>query len=755
MNDQIDKLMKEDSELSDILSNYEERLNYLRSSVDKIKSSKAWIVYNKLLSLVNSRDIILNNTKKLIPIKVRKHILGLLTKFTRPVNKIPLDIRNEWIDYNRKRKPEKLDILIFSIIAFDYRIQRPQHLAIELAKKGHRIFYIENEFTPIVKHSTYDPIKVEKKADNLYIVKLSASRNLFIYSDKITKRDREIIKASYRNLILKANIINPIAKIDHPFWSQILDEIAMPVVYDCMDEHSGFADTGSNLEDLEKDLFKISDLVLVSSDYLDRKVRKNKYRKMLVLKNAGDFEHFSKAKYRFTKEPDELKNLKRPILGYYGALAEWFDNDIIESLAQKYFDASIVLLGRVSNNGLEKLADKYKNIYLLGEKSYEDLPAYLQEFDVCLIPFIINNLIRATSPVKIFEYLAAGKPVVSTNIPELKYYRDQVYISEGNEEFLNNVSNALKERDKSIAERQNIARKNTWIERGKRLEKSIKEIIYPKISVIILTYNNALVTKECIDSLFNRSFYPNFETIIVDNASNDETLSELHRLQIKYKFRLIQNKSNLGFAAGNNIGMKYAKGKYLILLNNDTKITPGWISRLLYHIKKDKVGLVGPVTNRIGNEAKIYISYNPLNNNSIEKAALEYTSVHWGQSFNLEKIAAFCWIMSKKIYKKIGGFDERFGKALFEDDDYCLRVKKGGYNILVSDDVFIHHWGGITSKWKSPEYQKLLEENKKKFENKWKMKWVPHKIRRNGFIEIIKYKLAGFNYEKNTSVFKR
>ena len=92
---------------------------------------------------------------------------------------------------------------------------------------------------------------------------------------------------------------------------------------------------------------------------------------------------------------------------------------------------------------------------------------------------------------------------------------------------------------------------------------------------------------------------------------------------------------------------------------------------------------------------------------------------------------------------------------MFEDDDYCLRVKKGGYNILVSDDVFVHHWGGITSKWKSPEYQILLEENKKKFENKWKMKWVPHKIRRNGFIEIIKYKLAGFNYEKNTSVFKR
>lgn len=86
--------------------------------------------------------------------------------------------------------------------------------------------------------------------------------------------------------------------------------------------------------------------------------------------------------------------------------------------------------------------------------------------------------------------------------------------------------------------------------------------------------------------------------------------------------------------------------------------------------------------------------------------------------------------MSKKIYKKIGDLGERFGRGFFEDDDYCLRVRQAGYKVLISDDTFIHHYGGASFKQiQSQEYKKLFNENKFKFENKWKIKWVPHQYR--------------------------
>ena len=422
--------------------------------------------------------------------------------------------------------------------------------------------------------------------------------------------------------------------------------------------------------------------------------------------------------------------IKKPIIGYYGAIAEWFDVNLVKKLSEEFRTSSIVLIGRVNNSEVEELATRSSNIYLLGEKNYEDLPEYLQEFDVCIIPFIINDLIKATSPVKAFEYMASGKPIVTTNIPELKPYNNEVYLSRSHKDFIANIKKALNENsDSKIKTRQWVAKRNTWEERGGILEKNIKDILFPKVSVIILTYNNPLITRDCIESLYRRSFYPNFETIIVDNASDNPTLKELTQLNYKYKFKLIKNKENLGFAEGNNIGMKNANGKYLILLNNDTKVTPGWISRLLYHISKDNVGFVGPVTNNIGNEAKVYFKYNILDNKDLEKAAMEYTSSHWGSVLKLSRIAAFCWIMKKSLYNEVGEFDKRFGKALFEDDDYCYRVTQEGYEILCAEDVFIHHWGGITSKWQSSEYNKLLEENRNKFEDKWKIKWTPHKFR--------------------------
>jgi GT2 family glycosyltransferase len=233
-----------------------------------------------------------------------------------------------------------------------------------------------------------------------------------------------------------------------------------------------------------------------------------------------------------------------------------------------------------------------------------------------------------------------------------------------------------------------------------------------------------------INSILNRSFYPNFELIVVDNNSDSKTKNTLLSFSHIPKVKLIFNPKNYGFSKGNNIGLKQATGDYLILINNDVLVTPGWINRLINHYQYD-TGLVGPVTNSIGNEAKIDIDYNPFEIKDLEKQAFKYTSAHWGETLENNTIAAFCWIMSKSIYTKIGDLDERFGRGFFEDDDYCLRVRNAGYKVLIANDTFIHHYGGTSFKQiQSQEYQNLFNENKLKFEDKWNTKWIPHQYRK-------------------------
>lgn len=723
-----EQLEREIMQLKESLFHSNRHAKHLEQILDSITSAKtfrAWQYYTGI------RRTITDSLKRVLPQPLKKRIkkivdttIGAETHFFQ----IEPEIKKEWQLFSDTRNSAVADVFIFSIIAFDYRIQRPQHLALELAKQGHRVFYIENEFIPIppkTPSNDYYPIKVIKYADNLYKVTLYASQNLFIYQDMPNIADKKIIRSSLKSLIREAHVVNPVAKIDHPFWSSITNEMAMPVIYDCMDEHGGFKETGKTNSSNEISLFNKSKLVLVSSDFLKRKAKEMGCKNTFLLKNAGEYTHFTAASGTALPVPYDVERIKKPIIGYYGAIADWFDHTCIEQVAKDFPHASIVLIGRVENNKIFKLASRYKNILLLGEKPYHELPGYLQQFDVCIIPFIINHLIKATSPVKVYEYMAAGKPVVATQIPELAPYKDAVYISKNASEFSASIRKALYESDdKKRKKRILYSLHNTWSHRGVSLSREIAKIIFPKVSIVLLSYNNPAVTERCIDSIFEKSNYPNIELIVVDNGSNPETVSVLNALAQKYTtgLKLILNKSNKGFSAGNNKGLAEATGDYMIVLNNDTVVFPGWISRLVYHASNGDVGLVGPITNIIGNEQKVELG--------TEVEILDYTAAHWGETHSLRNLAAFCWIMKRSLYKKIGGFDEKYGKALFEDDDYCMMVRKQGLKLLCADDVFIYHEGSKTvGSNQTVEYKKLFEKNKKYFEEKWGVNWVPHRYR--------------------------
>lgn len=233
-------------------------------------------------------------------------------------------------------------------------------------------------------------------------------------------------------------------------------------------------------------------------------------------------------------------------------------------------------------------------------------------------------------------------------------------------------------------------------------------------SIIILTYNKLNYTKLCIESI--RKFTPKdcYEIIVVDNNSTDDTVKWLKK-QIDLK--VIYNKQNNGFPKGCNQGIEISKGENILLLNNDTIVTPNWLENLneaLY--SSDDIGVVGAISNSCSNYQQVQVNYNNIEdmisfaekNNTLNKRT-------WDQR---TRLIGFCYMIKKEILDKVGLLDEIFSPGNFEDDDLSFRIIQEGYKLLLCNNVFIHHFGSI-SFGASPQFYELYQANRKKFIDKW------------------------------------
>ncbi|MCM3708084.1 MULTISPECIES: glycosyltransferase family 2 protein [Cytobacillus] len=239
----------------------------------------------------------------------------------------------------------------------------------------------------------------------------------------------------------------------------------------------------------------------------------------------------------------------------------------------------------------------------------------------------------------------------------------------------------------------------------------------PLISIIILTCNKLNFTKQCIRSIFQFT-KENFELIVIDNASKDGTVNFLKTLP---RTIVINNKINKGFAGGCNQGFRAAKGEYIVLLNNDTVVTDGWLNKMLSClIKTPTAGIVGPRSNFVIKPQAIpTVPYKTME--EMHKFASEWSINHNSQSFEVNTLSGFCMLFNKNLLEKIGGMDEQFNPGYYEDTDFCLRARLFEKKLMVANDVFIHHFG--SSSFNNKRKQKLItiRNNEKKFLNKWNM----------------------------------
>ena len=299
--------------------------------------------------------------------------------------------------------------------------------------------------------------------------------------------------------------------------------------------------------------------------------------------------------------------IKGPLIGYYGDLAEWVDLALIAALAEQRPEWKFVLVGDVFVTDLAGL-DRMPNVHLLELKPYAQMLLYLYRFDVCIIPFGLYNVTHAVDSVKFYEFVCAGKPVVSVLLQEMKIYEQFVYFASEPASFIKQIERAMSETDVGLAnERVKPARANDWTQRFENNRKALVSL-HPKVSIIVISYNSVELTRRCIESVLCNTTYPNYKLVVIDNASSADTrnyLRYLHRTQPNITIKL--NNQNLRFSAANNQGLRLADGAYHLLLNNDTVVPWGWVDPLLRHLQDRQGGLVGPVTNSVGNEAKIEV----------------------------------------------------------------------------------------------------------------------------------------------------
>ncbi|WP_245954808.1 glycosyltransferase family 2 protein [Paenibacillus flagellatus] len=238
---------------------------------------------------------------------------------------------------------------------------------------------------------------------------------------------------------------------------------------------------------------------------------------------------------------------------------------------------------------------------------------------------------------------------------------------------------------------------------------------FPGTSIVIPTYNQKDYLRQCVESIFAHTPEP-FELIVVDNGSEDGTADYLRSMGGKLRYRL--NESNLGFAGAINQGLMMARGDTLVLLNNDTVVTANWLANLLACVRgNDRAGLVGPVTNYISGEQLIPTSYDTM------EQMHEFARTHnvsnpaaWQQT---GRLTGFCVMMRRDVFQRLGYWDEGFEVGNFEDDDYGLRTRLLGLDLIIAKDTFIHHHGSVSIKSLGTGLERVNENNSRFFTAKW------------------------------------
>lgn len=388
---------------------------------------------------------------------LRQGNLGLLLqRYSAIYNVSPAEM-----DYSSTQTAETYlgDVVLFPAIDWGFRFQRPQHLARELGARGFRVFYVST--VPLVAREQSNYLVQGEPSPGVVLVQFASGsfRIPDFYREAMTEGEVAGFVKSYGALCQDFGIEHPSVLLQQPFWWPLASQLQISrLVYDCLDHHAGFHDQPySCLIENERQLVDAADVVVATSEGLAEDIRKS--RACELIRNGCEYTRFSQA--------IRDKSVGSPIIGYVGAVSEWFDGSLLFEVAQSRPQWQFDIYGATVGADIP-LARSLPNVNFHGEIPYESVPSAIARFDVCIIPFKINDLTLATNPVKVYEYLATGRPVVSTALPELAGMEDvDVFCADSATAFIAKIELALSCSDQAdrIRVRQDFARANDWSKR--------------------------------------------------------------------------------------------------------------------------------------------------------------------------------------------------------------------------------------------------------------------------------------------------
>jgi len=332
-------------------------------------------------------------------------------------------------------------IFMMPSVAWDFSMfQRPQQVSLALSRKGYLIFYLE--FRGLMTQ-----FGIYKAQDGIY--RMPVLWDIFKSMEK------------------------PIA-ITYTYNCQYLERLNNPrVIYEHIDDLGVFPQGREAMQQAHAALLSTAEVVVATAKILLEDVIK-KRTDAILCPNGVDYDHFLPAREARVNPPsdmDTIIGIGSPVIGYYGALASWFNYGLLEQLARSRPDWQIVLIGADYDNSIRPSGILgIPNIHWMGPRPYSILPDYLKWFDVAIIPFKVNDITNSTSPLKMFEYFAGHKPVVATAMHEVQRY-GEVLIAHTAEEFVEQVEKALalKSNPEFIAKLDRIAKENTWDSRVEQI----------------------------------------------------------------------------------------------------------------------------------------------------------------------------------------------------------------------------------------------------------------------------------------------
>lgn len=344
--------------------------------------------------------------------------------------------------------------------------QRPQHIARQLSDKKTLIFYEVTRMTDKVKF-------IKKEKDNLYLINYEIKDYENMVIDKINKID----KPKYLQLYSTCWDVT----------SETLNKYInnnFKVVYEYIDDLNpklaGTNKLPENVKYIHNWVSKnVADsIVIVSADKLEEDIIKKRKSKdnIIFASNGVDYNFFRDCNKDINIHPKlkEIKKEYKKIIGYYGALAVWFDYDLLKKVAQKFPEYAFVLFGIKYDTSFDEAnLEECNNIYFLGPINYDYLPYNANYFDVCMIPFAINDITLATNPLKVFEYMAMHKPIITTPMPECMKYKS-VNIAKNATEFIKILKDIDKINTKDYVKLlDKEAKINSWEEKANEITEKL------------------------------------------------------------------------------------------------------------------------------------------------------------------------------------------------------------------------------------------------------------------------------------------